>query len=186
MTPEDVIFSLRGLQEATARSYRAYYRHVDKAEKTGEREVTFTFDEPGNRELPQIVGQLTVLPKHWWEGTDADGQEARRHRRPRSSRRSAPAPTGSRSSIAGRTIVYERVKDYWGKDLNVNVGRDNFDEIRFEYFRDSTVALEAFKGDPLDWRTENSAKNWATAYDFPAVQGQARGAGGISRSRIRA
>ena len=70
----------------------------------------------------------------------------------------------------GRTIVYERVKDYWGKDLNVNIGRDNFDELRFEYFRDSTVALEAFKADQLDWRTENSAKNWATAYDFPAVK----------------
>ena len=71
--------------------------------------------------------------------------------------------------VAGRTIVFERVKDYWGKDLNVNIGRDNFDEMRYEYFRDSTVALEAFKGDVVDWRTENSAKNWATAYDFPAV-----------------
>ena len=70
----------------------------------------------------------------------------------------------------GRTIVYERVKDNWGKDLNVSVGRDNFDEIRYEYFRDATVVLEAFKGDVLDWRSENSAKNWATAYDFPAVK----------------
>ena len=61
-------------------------------------------------------------------------------------------------------------KDYWGKDLNVNIGRDNFDELRFEYFRDATVALEAFKADAVDWRTENSAKNWATAYDFPAVK----------------
>ena len=61
------------------------------------------------------------------------------------------------------------MKDYWGKDLNVSVGRDNFDELRFEYFRDTTVALEAFKADTVDWRTENSAKNWATAYDFPAV-----------------
>ena len=72
------------------------------------------------------------------------------------------------------------MKDYWGKDLNVNIGRDNFDELRYEYFRDSTVALEAFKADQVDWRTENSAKNWATAYDFPAVQGQARAARGIS------
>ena len=61
------------------------------------------------------------------------------------------------------------MKDYWGKDLNVNIGRDNFDELRFEYFRDATVALEAFKADHVDWRTENSAKNWATAYDFPAA-----------------
>ena len=72
--------------------------------------------------------------------------------------------------VAGRTIVYERVKDYWGKDLNVNIGRDNFDELRFEYFRDSAVAIEAFKADHVDWRSENSAKNWATAYDFPAVR----------------
>jgi microcin C transport system substrate-binding protein len=71
--------------------------------------------------------------------------------------------------LTGRNVVYERVADYWGKNLNVNVGRDNFDELRFEYFRDTTVALEAFKADTVDWRTENTAKNWATAYDFPAV-----------------
>ena len=81
--------------------------------------------------------------------------------------------------VAGRTIVYERVKDYWGKDLNVNIGRDNFDELRFEYFRDATVAIEAFKADHVDWRTENSAKNWATAYDFPLPR-KARRARGVS------
>ena len=72
--------------------------------------------------------------------------------------------------VAGRSITYERVADYWGKDINVNIGTNNFDELRYEYFRDSTVALEAFKSDNLDWRYENSAKDWATAYDFPAVQ----------------
>ena len=72
--------------------------------------------------------------------------------------------------MPGRSVGYERVPDYWGKDLNVNVGRDNFNELRFEYFRDSTVALEAFKADHVDWRSENSAKAWATAYDFPAVR----------------
>src|SRR4029077_16511623 len=71
--------------------------------------------------------------------------------------------------VPGRSIVYERVKDYWGKDLPVNIGRDNFDELRFEYFRDTTVALEAFKTDQVDWRNESVAKNWATAYDFSAV-----------------
>ena len=71
--------------------------------------------------------------------------------------------------MPGRSIVYERVKDYWGKDLPVNIGRENFDELRFEYFRDTTVALEAFKADQVDWRNENVARNWATAYDFPAV-----------------
>ncbi len=140
-----------------------------KAEKTGEREITFTFDGPGNRELPQIVGQLTVLPKHWWEGTDASGKK----RDVTATTLEPPLGCGAyriKEFVAGRTVVYERVKDYWGSDLNVNVGRDNFDEIRYEYFRDATVALEAFKGDALDWRIGELAKNWATAYDFPAVK----------------
>src|ERR1043165_5230963 len=72
--------------------------------------------------------------------------------------------------VASRTVVFERVKDHWAKDLNVCIGRDNFDELRYEYFRDTIVAREAFKGDTLDFRTENSAKDWATAYDFPAVK----------------
>ncbi|HEX2215150.1 MAG TPA: extracellular solute-binding protein [Xanthobacteraceae bacterium] len=168
ITPEDVIFSLQAFQKHSPQ-LAAYYRHVAKAEKTGEREVTFTFDAPGNRELPLILGQLTVLPKHWWEGTDANGRQRD------ISATTLEWPLGSgvykvKSAEPGRNVVYERVKDYWGRDLNVNIGRDNFDEMRFEYFRDITVALEAFKGDQLDWRTENSAKNWATAYDFPAVR----------------
>ena len=157
----------RFVQEIHPR-YSAYYRHVVKAEKTGERDVKFTFDAPGNRELPQIVGQLTVLPKHWWEGTDSEG----RKRDISATTLEKPLGCGAyriKEFVAGRSIVLERVKDYWGRDLNVNIGRNNFDELRFEYFRDSTVALEAFKGDQVDWRTENSAKNWATAYDFPAV-----------------
>ena len=148
--------------------YSAYYRHVVKAEKAGERDVKFTFDAPGNRELPQIVGQLTVLPKHWWEGTDSEG------RKRDISATTLEKPLGSgayriKEFVPGRSIALERAKDYWGRDLNINIGRHNFDELRYEYFRDSTVALEAFKGDQVDWRTENSAKNWATAYDFPAV-----------------
>jgi len=168
VTADDVIFSLQAFQKNHP-MLSAYYRHVVKAEQSGEREITFTFDSPGNRELPQIVGQLNVLPKHWWEGTDASGKK----RDVAATTLEPPLGTGAyriKEFVAGRTIVYERVKDYWGKDLNVNIGRDNFDEIRYEYFRDSTVALEAFKGDALDWRTENSAKNWATAYDFPAVK----------------
>ena len=98
------------------------------------------------------------------------GQEARRDARPRWSRRSARGPIASRNSCPATRIVYDKVADYWGKDLNVIVGTRNFQQIRFEYFRDSTVALEAFKGDQVDWRTENSAKNWATSYDFPAVR----------------
>jgi microcin C transport system substrate-binding protein len=168
VTVEDVIFTLETLKKHHPQ-YAAYYRHVTKAEKTGEREITFTFDGPGNRELPQIVGQLYVLPKHWWEGTDAAGKK----RDVGTTTLEPPLGSGPyrvKEFVAGRTVVYERVKDYWGRNLNVNVGRDNFDELRFEYFRDSTVAIEAFKADHVDWRTENSAKNWATAYDFPAVK----------------
>jgi microcin C transport system substrate-binding protein len=167
VTPDDVIFSLDSFKKYHPQ-YSAYYRHVVKAEKAGERDIKFTFDAPGNRELPQIVGQLTVLPKHWWEGTDSEG------RKRDISATTLEKPLGSgayriKEFIPGRSIALERAKDYWGRDLNVNIGRHNFDELRYEYFRDSTVALEAFKGDEVDWRTENSAKNWATYYDFPAV-----------------
>jgi microcin C transport system substrate-binding protein len=167
VTPDDVIFSFNAFRKYSPQ-LAAYYRHVVKVEKTGEREIAFTFDSSGNRELPQIVGQLLVLPKHWWEGTDKNGNK----RDVGSTTLEPPLGCGAyriKEFSPGRNIVYERVKDYWGEQLNVNVGRDNFDELRFEYFRDTTVALEAFKADALDWRTENSAKNWATAYDFPAV-----------------
>ncbi len=168
VTPEDAIFSFAAFKKYSPQ-FAAYYRHVVKIEKTGEREIAFTFDGPGNRELPQIVGQLLVLPRHWWEGANKNGAKrdigATTLKPPLGS-----GPYRIKEFSAGRDIVYERVKDYWGKNLNVNIGRDNFDELRFEYFRDSTVALEAFKGDTVDWRTENSAKNWATAYDFPAVR----------------
>ena len=168
ITPEDVIYSMEVFKKNSPQ-LAAYYRHVAKAEKAGERDVKFTFDQPGNRELPQIVGQLTVLPKHWWEGTDRNGNK----RDITATTLEPPLGSGAyrvKDFVPGRSITYERVKDYWGKDLNVNIGRDNFDELRYEYFRDSTVALEAFKADQVDWRTENSAKNWATAYDFPAVR----------------
>jgi len=168
ITTDDVIFSFEAFRKNHPQ-YSAYYQHVTKAEKTGERDVTFTFDSTGNRELPQIVGQLNILPKHWWEGTDASGKK-----RDVAATTLEPLLGGGAYRIkeftAGRTMVFERVKDYWGKDLNVNIGRDNFDELRYEYFRDATVAIEAFKADVVDWRTENSAKSWATAYDFPAVK----------------
>jgi microcin C transport system substrate-binding protein len=168
ITVDDVIFSMQAFKKHNP-MMAAYYRHVAKIEQTGEREVTFIFDSPGNREMPVILGQLNVLPKHWWEGTDASGKK----RDVGATTLEPPLGNGAyriKDFVPGRTIVYERVKDYWGKDLNVNIGRDNFDELRYEYFRDSTVAIEAFKADTVDWRTENSAKSWATAYDFPAVR----------------
>ena len=168
VTPEDVVFSFE-VYKANSPNAAFYYQHVTKAEKTGEREVTFTFDQAGNRELPQIVGQLTILPKHWWEGTGPDG----RKRDIRQTTLEPPLGSGAyrvKAFDAQRSVVYERVKDYWGEKVPVQVGTNNFDEIRFEYYRDSTVLVEAFKGDQYDFRVENSAKNWATAYDFPAVK----------------
>ena len=168
VTPEDVIFSFDAFKTNHPR-YSAYYQHVVKAEKTGDRDITFTFDMPGNRELPQIVGEINVLPKHWWlEGVDKAGNK----RNVANTTLEAPLGNGAyriKEFVPGRSIVYERVKDYWGKDLPVNIGRDNFDELRYEYYRDTLVALEAFKADQIDYRIENSAKNWATAYEFPAL-----------------
>lgn len=168
VTPKDVIFSFEVFRKNHPQ-LAAYYRHVVKAEQTGERDVTFFFDQPGNRELPQIVGQIQVLPQHWWEGKDSSGNP----RDVTATTLEPPLGCGAyrlKDFVPGRSIAFERVPDYWGKDLPVNVGRDNFDEIRYEFFRDTTVALEAFKADQMDWRSENSAKNWATAYDFPAVR----------------
>jgi microcin C transport system substrate-binding protein len=167
ITPEDVIFTLETLKKLSP-FYAAYYRHVVKAEKSGERDVKFTFDGPGNRELPTIVGEVPVMPKHWWEGTDEQG------RKRDISATTLEKPLGSgpyriKEFVAGRSIVLERVKDYWGANLPVRVGQNNFDEMRFEFFRDNLVALEAFKADQADWIAENSAKQWATAYEFPAV-----------------
>jgi microcin C transport system substrate-binding protein len=168
VTPDDVVYSFNTFKKNSPQ-LAAYYRHVTKAEQSGEHDVTFTFDGPGNRELPQIVGQLPVLPKHWWEGADKAGKKRD------VAQTTLEPPLGSgpyrlTDFAPGRTIVYRRDPDYWGKDLNVAIGSNNFQQIRYEYYRDSTVALEAFKADQVDWRTENSAKNWATAYDFPAVR----------------
>ena len=168
ITPEDVIFSMD--VQKKGHPFRAqYYKNVAKVEKTGDREVTFHFDVKDNRELPFIVGELTVLPKHYWTGKDANGN-------PRDfSKTTLEPPLGSgpyriKDVNAGRSITLERVDDYWAAKLPVKAGQDNFDEMRFDYFRDSTVAFEAFKADKLDFYNDNSSKNWATAYDFKAAK----------------
>jgi microcin C transport system substrate-binding protein len=167
VTADDVIFSIDVLKKSSP-FYASYYRHVTKAEKVGERDIKFTFDAPGNRELPTIVGELTVLPKHYWEGSDSQG------RKRDISATTLEPPLGSgpyriKEFVAARSVKLERVKDYWGASQPTQIGLNNFDEMRFEFFRDNLVALEAFKADQADWIAENSAKQWATAYDFPAV-----------------
>ncbi len=168
ITPEDVVWSFEALKKNLTTT-AAYYKNVLKAEQTGEREVTFTFSEKNNRELPDIVGQLTVLPKHWWTANGPDGK-------PRDIGASTlEIPLGSgpykiSKVTAGSSIITTRVVDYWGKDLPVNVGQNNFDEITYVYFTDQTVAFEGFKGDQFDFNLETSSKQWATGYEFPAIK----------------
>jgi microcin C transport system substrate-binding protein len=166
--PEDVIYSLEVNKAANPRM-GLYYKNVSRAEATGPNEVTFYFDVKNNRELPMIMGQLTILPKHWWTGKDANGNQ----RDPMKTTLEPPLGSGPyriKEVKPGRSISYERVEDYWGKDLAVNRGQWNYDEIRFEYYRDDTIAFESFKAGNLDYWQEISAKNWATAYDFAAVR----------------
>jgi microcin C transport system substrate-binding protein len=168
ITPEDVVFSLEALKKAYP-AYAKYYTNVVKAEKVGDHQVQFTFDVTGNRELPLIVGQLVVLPKHYWEATGSNGE-------PRDlSKMTLEVPLGSgpyriRDVDAGRTVTFERVKDWWAKDLPVARGQWNFDELKLVYFRDDVPGFEAFKAGELDYWVESSAKNWATRYDFDAAK----------------
>jgi microcin C transport system substrate-binding protein len=166
--PEDVIFSLE-TAKTNLPARQAYYKDIIKVEKTGDREVTFTFGVKGNRELPQITGQIAVLPKHWWQGKDANGKQ-RDVNEPTLEPLLGSGPYKLKKIISGQVFVLERVKDYWGAALPVNVGQNNFDEIEYQWYKDQTVLFEAFKGDQFDIHRESTAKNWATGYDFPAVK----------------
>jgi len=157
---EDVIFSFNILTTKGAPNYRLYYQNVAKAEAVGERKVKFTFSGGSNRELPVIMGQLSVLPKHYWEGRDFE--------QPTLEPPLGSGPYKVDSFEAGRWVVLKRVPDYWAKDLPVNVGQNNWDAIRYDYYRDPTVALEAFKAGNVDLRQESSSRQWATAYETPA------------------
>ena len=168
MTAEDVIWSMQSLRDANP-FYNFYYKNIAKAEQTGDNEVTFTFTQKGNRELPLITGQMPVLPKHWWTGKDEKG----RQRNIQETTLEVPLGSGAYKAVEvknGASIRLKRVEDYWAKDLPVSIGQDNFDEIEYIFFRDANVAFEAFKGDQYDWRTETSSKMWATGYDFPAIK----------------
>jgi microcin C transport system substrate-binding protein len=161
ITAEDVVWTFDTLKTKGHPRYRLYYAEVAKAEKVGERGVKFTFSATDNRELPQIVGEMPVLSKAYWTSHDFD-------------KTTLEAPLGSGpykidAVDAGRAIAYRRVENYWAKDLPVNVGRNNYDVIRYDYYRDQTIALEAFKAGQYDIRVENVAKNWAIGYDGPAL-----------------
>ncbi len=162
VTPEDVIWSFETLTTEGTPFFRFYYGNVTEAIKTGPRTVRFNFKSGENRELPLILGQLTILPKHYWESRAFN-------------KTTLEPPLGSGPYVIdsfepGRSITYKRVKDWWGRDLAINRGLYNFDVIRYDYYRDSTIALQAFKKGEYDYRPENSSKAWATAYDFKDVK----------------
>ncbi|MEX5574367.1 extracellular solute-binding protein [Pseudomonas lijiangensis] len=159
---EDVVFSFEALMKHGSPMYRGYYADVDQVIAEDPLRVLFKFKHKNNREMPLIIGQLPVLPKHFWATRDF-------------SKSNLDVPLGSgpykvAEVKAGRSVRYERVKDYWAKDLPINKGFYNFDVLTTDYYRDNTVALEAGKAGQFDYWLETSAKNWATAYNTPAVR----------------
>ena len=159
---DDVVFTFDTLIKSGAPLYRAYYADVDEVIAEDPLRVLFKFKHKGNRELPLILGQLPVLPKHWWATRDF-------------TKGNLEIPLGGgpykvAEVKAGRSIRYVRDPNYWGKDLPINRGFYNFDTLRVDYYRDNTVALEALKAGQFDYWLEVSAKNWATAYNIPAVR----------------
>lgn len=172
ITAEDVVWTFNALRTQGRPFYRAYWADVSEVVADGPRRAVFRFKSNENRELALILGQLSVLPKHWWEGRDF-------------ARPSLDVPLGSgpfriERFEPGRSVVYRRVDIYWARDLPTRKGTNNFDVLRYEYFRDTTVDFEAFKAGQIDFRTENTARNWATGYDFPAVR-----RGLVKRDEIR-
>jgi microcin C transport system substrate-binding protein len=162
VTADDVVFTFDMIRSKGHPQLRFYYSSIAKVEKLGEHRVKFTFKPGDNRELPLIIGQQPILPKHYWEKRDFE-------------RATIEPPIGSGpyridSLEPGRDIVYRRDPNYWGRDLPVNVGRFNFGTIRYDYYRDPSVEFEAFKAGQYDFRAENTARNWAIGYDFPAAR----------------
>ncbi|MEL7463086.1 MAG: extracellular solute-binding protein [Pseudomonadota bacterium] len=162
VTAADVVFTFNVLKEKGQPFYRFYYENVVDARDMGDGVVRFDFDQANNRELPQIMGQLTVLPKHWWESRAFDESSLE------PMLGSGPYRIGAFET--GRYIEYERVEDYWAADLPVNRGQHNIDRVRYEIFLDADAAFEGFKSGEFDFRDENSASKWAQGYDFPAVE----------------
>lgn len=169
ITVDDVIWSFETLKRISPQHMR-YYANVVSAEAVGEREVKFTFDQTGNRELPHIMGDLPVLPKHWWEGENARGQK-RNIENPTLEAPLGGGPYRIDSFDPGARITWRRVEDYWAADLPVNIGRNNFDRLRYTYFQDDNAEFLAFtRGGFEDIRRELSTRRWAVEYNFPAFE----------------
>lgn len=162
VTAEDVLFSWRILRDKGRPNHRLYYGKVVRAEKTAPDSIRFDFGSGGDRELPLILALMPVLPQHV---VNAD----------RFDEPSLTAPIGSGPYLIaeirpGDLVVLKRNPNYWARDLNVNRGQYNFDELRFEFYRDATTWFEAFKRQLYDVRFENDPGRWANEYDFPAAR----------------
>jgi microcin C transport system substrate-binding protein len=162
LTAEDVVWTFETFTTKGRPFFRHYWKDVTKVTAITRHQVEFSFAPGGSRELPSILGQMPVLPKHYWQDRDF-------------TKSTLEPPLGSgpfriSKFEPGRYVEVQRVSDYWGRDIAVNKGRFNFDQIRADYYRDGAVILEAFKAGKIDYRVENSARRWATAYDFPARQ----------------
>ncbi len=160
ITADDVIFSIRTLREKGRPNHRLYYKQVVRMERLGIRKIKLVFKDASNRELPLIMGLMPILSRQYYQKHEFE-------------KTTLTPPLGSgpyrvKAVDQGRSITYERVADYWARDLAVNKGQYNFDEIRYDYFRDATVALEAFKAGLVDFRPEPDPGRWAVAYDTPA------------------
>ncbi len=162
ITADDVIFSFNILTTKGHPSYKMAFRDVLDVVKINDYHVRFNFKHGNNRDLPILISSLTILPKHYYENIDF-------------SKTSLQKPLGSGpykilDVVPNRSITYQRVDDYWAKDLAVNKGRYNFDKITFDYYRDSTVLVEAFKAQKYDFRLENIARNWANSYNIESIK----------------
>ena len=181
ITAEDVIWTYNTLIEKGTPFFKAYYGNVEKVEKLGEGRVKFSFSKVNgeiNAELPLIMGQMPVLPKHYWTAQGPDGKKRD------FGKATLEPPLGSgpykiTEIDPGTSITYEKVDNWWAADLPINKGRYNFDKIVFDYYRDNNVALEAFFSGEYDVREENTAKLWKTAYDIDQVK-----KGGIIKESI--
>jgi microcin C transport system substrate-binding protein len=162
ITPEDVMFSLELLKTQGSPQYRANYADVTGSEKTGPRTVRFTFEGADNRGTLYSVAQLPLLPRHHWQDKDFS--------KPSIEPPLASGPYRVDKVDPGRSITYERVKDYWGRDLPINKGRHNFDVIRHDYYRDISIEHEALLAGQLDLRWETLPTQWATGYDVETVR----------------
>nr|WP_302143105.1 extracellular solute-binding protein [Halomonas alkalicola] len=162
VTADDVVYSFELLTEQGNPFYGAYYADVESVTALDERTVRFHFAEVHSRELPLIVGQLPVLPKHYWEARDFTAPSLAAH--------PGSGPYRIAEVDPGRRIVYQRDPDYWGRDLAVKRGRHNIDRLVYDYYRDRDIAWEAFKAGVLDYRIDARAATWAIGYDFPAYR----------------